>query len=308
MSNENLILKFASKSKRDIFSIVETFCQKHGLDGVDGLNGQLSFVKALVREGRVREEPGLVRDLFEIAFSIWALGQLNYSHIADEIAKKLNIGGTYGETDAYLMSSGGNYFKNFLLQLQVGLRLIEHGIHIVSGNEKTGDPDYIIESENLVLEVKAPASRLALYQALIKGVQQIEATGTPGIIIVSLDHMVARKMINVIEDSLPTEIIDIILSSLPTKPHFNTIGVIAEWCNWTGNEAYTTVQPVMNTIKGSIVDNKNKIRIIWQALSVEDVSSNMILEKDSPYSFPYSDNCEPLTNERIFFSETWPEL
>lgn len=136
-----------------------------------------------------------MRDFGEIAFTIWALGQLNYSHIADDIAQNFQNGGTYGETEAYLTSGEGNYFKNFLRQLQVGLRL---------------------------------------------------------------DHMVAKGMITEIEASLPLEIVNIVISALPVSPSSNTIGVIAEWCSWTGDEAVTTVQPIMNSIRGDLAENKTK--------------------------------------------------
>jgi hypothetical protein len=102
----------------------------------------------------------------------------------------------------------------FFFKLQVGLRFLEHGFHISVGDEHTGAPDYLIEKEDLVLEVKAPSSRLALFQAVIKGVQLIEANGTSGIIIISLD-MVARGLIPEKEASLPIEIINIVLSALP---------------------------------------------------------------------------------------------
>ncbi|MGD6878389.1 hypothetical protein [Bacillus infantis] len=308
MDHNKLVVEFATKDKEEVFSIVETFCEAHGLEGIDGLYGQLSLVKLLVRKGRIREAPELIRDFCEIAFTIWSLGQLSYSHIADDIAQNFKNGGAYGETEAYLSSGEGNYFKNFLLQLQVGLRLVEHGLHIISGDDRTGEPDYLIENEDLVLEVKAPSSRLALFLAIIKGVQQIEANGTPGIIIISLDHMVARGMITDIEASLPLEIVNIVISALPANPNSNTIGVIAEWCDWTGDEAVTTVQPIMNSNQGNLAKNKSKMRKIWQALSFQDVSSGVIVEADSPNLIPYNRDYRPEIDAKEFFSATWPKL
>jgi hypothetical protein len=308
LNYKKLLIEFAAKGRDEIISIVDTFCETHGLDGVDGLYAQLRYVKLLVREGREQQEAELVRDFGEIAYTIWALGQLDYSHISDSIAQNFKIGGIYGETEAYLTSGEGNYFKNFLLQLQVGLRLLEHGFHISVGDDRTGAPDYSIEKEDLVLEVKAPSSRLALFQAVIKGVQQIEANGTSGIIIISLDHMVARGMIPEKEASLPIEIINIVLSALPVKDNAKTIGVLAEWCNWIGEEAITTVQPIMNTKQSELLDNKMKIRRIWQAFSFEDVSSGVIVEGDSPNPFHYNDDYKPGMNAKDFFSLTWPEL
>ena len=308
MNYDRLMVEFAAKGIEEILSIVETFCDTHGLGGVDGLYGQLNLVKLLLREGKIQEKPELVRDLGEIAFTIWALGQLNYSHIADDIAQNFKNGGSYGETEAYLASEDGNYFKNFLLQLQVGLRLVEHGFQINCGDDLTGEPDYSIENENLVIEVKAPSSRLAMFLSIIKGVQQIEGSGTPGVILLSLDHMVARGMITEIEASLPSEIVNIVLSALPVNPVSNTIGVIVEWCNWTGDEAMTTVQPIMNTIKGQLESNKMKIMKIWQALSFENVSSGVIVIADSTNPIPYNGDYNPELDAKKFYSDTWPDL
>jgi hypothetical protein len=80
---EKLLIKFAAKSQDEIISIVETFCETHS----------------------------------------FALNQLGYSHISDSIAQNFNNGGTYGETEAYLTSGEGNYFKNFLLQTSGGFKV-----------------------------------------------------------------------------------------------------------------------------------------------------------------------------------------
>jgi hypothetical protein len=309
MSYEELLNNFRIKKKEEMLLIVDTFCEQNGLVGVDGLYGQLSYVKAIdSKRQKDEEEAGLMRDMYEIAFSIWALEELNYSYIAIDVAQNLKNGGAYGDTTGYLSSSEGNYFKNFLLQLQVGLRLVEHGFHILCGDDRTGEPDYYIESEDLAIEVKAPASRLALFQAIIKGVQQIESYGSPGIIIITLDHMVARGMIKEVETALPNEIIDIILSALPANDSCKTIGVIAEWCRWQGNEAFTTVQPIMNTVKGCSENNRNSIRGVWSAFSHEDVSKLEIHVANANHSYPYNEDYSKGIDEKVFFSSIWTRM
>lgn len=306
MDHNNLIHEFRQKSTNEYLHIIERFCERNGLSGNDGLYGQLQYVKALIRDGTIKHHPGLGRDLFEISYTIWALERKRYSHIIDGVARNFMKGGGYGDTSAYLSSGEGNYFKNFLLQAQIGLRLVESGLDVTCGEDQNGDPDYFIEDTSL--EVKAPASRLALFQALIKGVQQIEDKGLPGIIIVSLDHMVARGMIPDTFLPLPEEIVSIILSSLPTNDDSNTIGVIAEWGSWDGEEAFTVIQPLMNSVKGKIEDEKLKVHKIWSALSSESVDHNGIIVRDPLDPFPYGINYKGITKPEAFFLSTWPNV
>lgn len=228
-------------------------------------------------------------------------------HIIDGVARRFKKGGEYGDTSAYLSTEEGNYFKNFLLQAQVGLRLVESGIDVTCGDDQNGDPDYFTE-EDIRLEIKAPASKLALFQALVKGVQQIEDKGSPGIIVLCLDHMVTRKMIPATVSPLPEEIISIILSGLPTNTNSNTIGVIAEWGSWDGNAAFTVVQPIMNNAKGQTENNKLKVHKIWSALCSESVYHDGIVVGDTLHPFPYGKDYKSGVKPETFFSATWPSL
>ncbi len=77
------------------------------------------------------------------------------------------------------------------------------------------EPDYIIASPSLVIEVKAPGSKKGLFEDMLKAVKQIENSGKRGLIVLSCDHMVSRGYISLENGKLTAQVMDIILAALP---------------------------------------------------------------------------------------------
>lgn len=290
--------------------VVENFCEKNNLYGIDGIRSNLNYVKRIIADKKIDENKGLLKSFFETAFTIWALDKLGKSSLADTVAKNMMVGGDFGDTSAYQSNESGNYFRNFELQLSLALRLLEGDFDFNEGGE--GEPDFILTSETFVIEIKAPASKLALLQDILKAVKQIELSGKMGVIVVSLDHMVARGMIQNTMDDLPVQIQDIILSVLPVDSNFNTIGVIAEWVKWDEEQRHlSTIQPIMNTQKHSNLENKEIIKKVWQALSFDDISEFPIFHREVTKKFEYEmisiSNMDISTVGREFYESLWGE-
>ena len=205
----------------------------------------------------------------------------------------------------------GNYFRNFELQLEIGLRFIEAGFSVREGGN--GEPDYIIESNQFVVEVKAPASKIALIQDVIKAVKQIEASGKKGVIVLVLDHMVARGMIQESMEELPELIKEQILSVLPTGEDFNTIGVIVEWVKWDETSKHpSTITPIMNNQMYSKPENIEIIKTVWQSLCIEDITTFSIHFSDARVQFDYSINrlsdLDPSEAGKEFYERLWGQI
>ena len=73
------------------------------------------------------QEPALVKSFGEIAYSLWALDKLGHISFADAVAQNFKKGGTL------VIFVEGNYFRNFELQLEIGLRFIEAGFSVREG-------------------------------------------------------------------------------------------------------------------------------------------------------------------------------
>ncbi|HCN57260.1 MAG TPA: hypothetical protein DIS82_03805 [Exiguobacterium sp.] len=305
-----LIEKWKHKDFDFRIDVVENFCEKNNLYGIDGIRSNLNYVKKIIADKKIEGNKGLLKSFFETAFTIWALDKLGKSSLADTVAKNMMVGGDFGDTSAYQSNESGNYFRNFELQLALALRLLEGGLDFNEGGE--GEPDFILTSETFVIEIKAPASKLALLQDILKAVKQIELSGKMGVIVVSLDHMVARGMIQNAMDDLPEQIQDIILSVLPVDSNFNTIGVIAEWVKWDEEQQHlSTIQPIMNTQKHSNLENKEIIKKVWQALSFDDISEFPIFHREVTKKFEYEmisiSNMDISTVGREFYESLWGE-
>ncbi|WP_342556948.1 hypothetical protein [Lysinibacillus sp. FSL P4-0201] len=307
---EPLLEEWKHKNIYFVIDVVEKFCNKNNLDGIDGIYGFLCYVKKIIADKKVEENKDLLKSFFETSYTIWALDKLGKSNLADAVAKNMMVGGDFGETIAYQSSESGNYFRNFELQLALAARLLEGGLDFNEGKE--GEPDFILTTETFVIEIKAPASKLALLQDILKAVKQIELSGKKGVIVVSLDHMVARGMVQDVMDDLPEQIQDIILSVLPVDTDFNTIGVIAEWVKWDEEQQYlSTVQPIMNTQKHNNLDNQIIIKKVWQALTIEDISEFPILHREVTKKFNYEknsiNNMDISREGREFYESLWGE-
>ncbi|PJN67764.1 hypothetical protein [Bacillus mycoides] len=306
----NLIDEWRKKDINFVVDVVEKFCNRNSLDGIDGIYSFLSYVKKIIVDEKIEENMPLLRSFGETAYTLWALDKLEKGHLADTVAKNMMVGGDFGETGVYQSSESGNYFRNLELQLTLALRLLEGGLSFNEGGE--GEPDFILNTETFVVEIKAPASKLALLQDIIKAVKQIEMSGKKGVIIVALDHMVVRNKVRDSMEDLPVQIQDIILSILPKDPDFNTIGVIAEWVKWDeGNQHLSTVQPIMNNHKFSDVENQQIIKKVWQVLSIDDISEFPILHGETQNNFNYKkdliQNIDISREGREFYQSIWGE-
>ncbi|BCD08898.1 TPA: hypothetical protein QCY76_003887 [Bacillus cereus] len=306
MNHNYLISEWTEKDSEYIFGVVGNFCVRNQLHGSDGLPGLLNFVKKLYREKTYMQEPALVKSFGEIAYSLWALDKLGHISFADAVAQNFKKGGDFGDT-----CRGGNYFRNFELQLEIGLRFIEAGFSVREGGN--GEPDYIIESNQFVVEVKAPASKIALIQDVIKAVKQIEASGKKGVIVLVLDHMVARGMIQESMEELPELIKEQILSVLPTGEDFNTIGVIVEWVKWDETSKHpSTITPIMNNQMYSKPENIEIIKTVWQSLCIEDITTFSIHFSDARVQFDYSINrlsdLDPSEAGKEFYERLWGQI
>ncbi|MDK3014199.1 hypothetical protein [Bacillus sp. RB3] len=307
---EGLLDEWRTKDINFVVDVVEKFCIRNNLNGIDGINGLLSYVKKIIANEKFAENKPLLKSFGETAYTLWALDKLENGHLADTIAKNMVVGGDFGETGAYQSGETGNYFRNFELQLAIAVRLLEGGLSFNEGGE--GEPDFILNTGTFVVEVKAPASKLALLQNIIKAVKQIEMSGKKGVIIVVLDHMVVRNMVQGVMEDLPIQIQDIILSVLPQDPDFNTIGVIAEWVNWEEDDQHlSTVQPIMSNYKFIDVENREIIKKVWQALSIDDISEFPILHRETQNSFNYNkdliQNIDISREGKEFYQSIWGE-
>lgn len=293
-----------------IFGIVQRFCERHNITGIEGLSGLLNYVRLLCREGETNsndENRAACKSLCEIAYALWALEELNRLDLADVLAPEMKVGCDFGVTGGY-KNDEANYFRNIELQLHVALRMIESNLNFGTGGD--GEPDYILQEPNVVVEVKAPASNKGLFQCILKAVKQIEKSGRPGIIVIALDHMVRRdKMLA--NGQLPDLILDIIRSALPASNEALTIGVIAESVEWrTEGISAAVVQAIQLTNKNTSA-NEALIKRIWQALSNEDISEKQIETGISDHPFPYDqysfDELNPTEHGGRFYDETFDD-
>lgn len=286
-----------------VFGIIRTFCARHNLVGIDGLPGMTEYAETLARDaGTTIPTNPTFRSLGEIAYMLWALERLDRIDIADQAARSLVTGGDFGDTTAYLTSDVTNHFRNIELQLHVGLRLLEHSLGLQTGAE--GEPDYLLDG--LSVEVKAPASKLALFQSMLKAVKQVERSPNPGVVIVCLDHMVARGMIPRGFEDMPDDVKAVLLSALPSDLRYRTVGVIAEWVDWTGIVAQCTVKPLALAERGE--GSEVMLRRVWSAFSAQDVTDSPIEKGQSDSPFPYPDRFEdmdPGEDGRRFYEDTW---
>lgn len=286
-------------------NIVRQFSLRNCLSSIEGLPGMLQYIEKIIY---ISECNNIKVSFFELAYSLWALEKLGRMDWADRIAHNLCIGGDFGDTKS-IYNEGGNFFRNFELELEIGLRLLEAGIEAIPGDE--GQPDYLI-SNDYVIEVKAPASKKALCQDILKAVKQIEKGNTYGIIIVCLDHMVARNMIGEVMKDLSNQIVDIITSLLPSGTTIKTIGIIAEWVNWKmENNCICTIEPFMLKSMHTF-EREQLVRKVWQAIGVENVEKLVVNVKNSNHPFPYShftDVSEINATEdgKAFYEKVWGE-
>lgn len=227
-----------------MINIIQEYCNRHNLRGPDGLAGLLDYIKVIYDRKQVNSSnASVVRSFGETAYLFWALEKLGRNDLVEAVAKQMQSGWDFGETRGY-KNAEENYFPNFEIELNVGLRLLEYNLEIEAGGE--GEPDYIINSPEFVLEVKAPGSQKGLFQCIIKAVKQIEKYGKKGIVVVALDHMVRRGMISNPAACLDNNITDIICSALPASEKYSTIGIIVEWVNWDNPEGSSAiVQAIM---------------------------------------------------------------
>lgn len=222
---EQLLIEFLESVKKNgrgfVINIIQEYCNRHNLRGPDGLAGLLDYIKAIYDRGQKNSsDDPLVKSFYEIAYLFWALEKVDRKDLVDAVVKQMQYGWDFGETRGY-KNEEANYFRSFEIELNVGLRLLEHNLDIEAGGE--GEPDYIINSPELVVEVKAPGSQIALFQCIIKAIKQIEKYGKKGIVVVALDNMVRRGMISNPAAGLDKDIIDIICSALPTSEKYSTI-------------------------------------------------------------------------------------
>lgn len=286
-----LLTEFNELSQKNgyvfIINIIQEYCDRHNLQGPDGLAGFLDYIKVLHDRGQINSiDASVVRSFGETAYLFWALEKVGRKDLVDAVAKQMQSGWDFGETRGY-KDEEANYFRNFEIELNVGLRLLEYNLEIKAGEE--GEPDYIICSPELVIEVKAPGSKKGLFQCIIKAVKQIEKYGKKGIVVVALDHMVRRGMISNPASGLDDNILDIICSALPKSDKCLTIGIIVEWVDWDNPEGCSAiVQTVMLPNKKS-EENEKLINLVFQAESSEVELESKIIFKESQTPFPYED-------------------
>lgn len=308
LSFNELIERFKTHFEQNgssfVFKIIQEFCNSNNLIGPDGLRGLLDFVEVSIRRDNLENISAEFKSLSEIAFAIWAFDQLNRSDIPNTIAPQFRTGWDFGETRGY-RNVEANYFRNFELELHVGLRLLEANLEIVAGRQS--EPDYIISTPPLVVEVKAPASKKALFQGIIKATKQIENSGTKGIIILSLDHMVKRGCIDYKNNELPADLINIILSALPRENTF-VLGVITEWVNWEQQFPSAIVQAFMLNELHNLQD-EDLLRLVWQSFSNENIEELILNINTGTHPFPYEnfaiETLDPSTDGGNFFELHW---
>lgn len=289
------------------FGVVEEFCKKNELSGNDGINGLFSYTKKLIKlyTGK-KSEVGIIKSFFELSFSLWSLEKLDRIDIAVNVAKNMIHGGDYGDTSPYLTKAEVNYFRSFESEIVFALRLLENNQSFKVGG--TGEPDFILEELKLSIEVKTPASKLGLFQSILKAVQQIEKFGYRGIIILVLDHLVSREMITNTMDELPLDVQEIILSGLPYEKDFKTIAAIAEWVKWSDKIEYSsTIMPIVHSNK--LKNNENIISDILGFMSIDDMVNNKLKEMQVEEGFPYEKErlliLNPKIDGRNYFQKRW---
>ncbi|MFB4165220.1 hypothetical protein ACE1TI_15755 [Alteribacillus sp. JSM 102045] len=152
------------------FEIVEQFCDRNELKGIDGIHGLLSYVKKLrTIYSRKRSEQSDLKSFFELSFALWSMETMGRIDIAENVAKNMEHRGAHGDTCAYLTDSEVNYFRSFESEIMFALRLLESNQDFRVGD--IGEPDFILEKSKLSIEA---SSRLGLFQAILKAVKQIE--------------------------------------------------------------------------------------------------------------------------------------
>ncbi|MDP4146829.1 MAG: hypothetical protein Q8936_20535 [Bacillota bacterium] len=286
-----LLIEFIGLTQKNgygfVISIIQEYCNRHKLSGPDGLAGLLDYIRVNYERKDVNSrDDSVIRSFGETAYLLWALEKVGRKDLADAVAKQMQSGWDFGETRGY-KNEEANYFRSFEIELNVGLRLLEYNLNIEAGGE--GEPDYIIDSPQLVLEVKAPGSEKGLYQCIIKAVKQIEKYGKKGVIVIVLDNMVKRGMINNPADGLDKYLIDIICSALPTFEKYSTIGIIVEWVNWDNSkDCSSIVQAFMLTSKKD-GDNEKLITLVLRAVASENEDESKIIFCESQNPFPYDD-------------------
>lgn len=289
-----------------ILNIIEEYCNRHNLHGPDGLGGLLEYIKIIYERGKKdSSDDSLVKSFCETAYLFWALEKMGRKDLLDAVAKQMQSGWDFGETRGY-KNNEANYFRSFEIELNVALRLLEHNLNIKPGAE--GEPDYIINELELVLEVKAPGSKKGLFQGIIKAVKQIEKYGGNGIIVVALDHMVRRGMISNPEHGLDKNIIEIISSALPVSEKYSTIGVVVEWVDWDNPKCCSAI--VQAIMLKSNKDNKNLINLVLQAESSGNESK--VIFYDPQNHFPYDDynleDIDPSSDGERFYEKYLKDL
>lgn len=288
-------------------SIVKEFCVNNKLLGIDGLPGLLEYIeKVSKRDVRqlIPEDEALIKSFGEIAFMLWEFKELGRIDLPNAIANQMINGGDYGDTKNYEGKNDTNYFRNFELELQVGLRFLEKEYNIRPGSE--GEPDYYIDNSSFVVEVKAPASKKALFQDILKAVKQIEKSKLSGVIVLELDHMVKRGMIDNTEGNLNSEIVDIIVSALPCDNKCYTKGAVIEWVDWNKQNPQAIVQAVMNK-KLESSQNKELILKVIEPLIIECPNESQITVSESNHQFIF-DNIEevnPTIDGENFYNKYW---
>lgn len=122
--------------------IIRNYCNKHNLQGPDGIAGLLDYIKVVYDRKQLNSDnASVVKSFGGTAYLFWALEKLGRSDLIDAVAKQMQSGWDFGETRGY-KNEEANYFRSFEIELNVGLRLLEYNLDIKAGGE--GEPDYII--------------------------------------------------------------------------------------------------------------------------------------------------------------------
>ncbi|MCE7792729.1 hypothetical protein K8O68_09905 [Salipaludibacillus sp. CUR1] len=299
--------RFLKLEKAQYIDIVENFCNRNELKGIDGIHGLLSYAKKLrTLYSRTRSEKIDLKSFFELSFALWALEIMGRIDIADNVAKNLENGGAFGDTCSYLTESNVNYFRSFESEIMLALRLLEGNQNFRIGG--LGAPDFILEDLNLSIEVKTPSSKLGLFQALLKGVKQIEKYKYNGIIILILDHMVAREIIKNSMNVLPIDIQQVILTGLPKTENFRTIGAIAEWVKWDEDKLHpSTIMPLAH--REQLAKRENLLRECWRLMTIDNIFNQRITSQEVEETFPFENeliiNLDPKIEGEAFFRKKW---
>jgi len=304
------LLANSSNQQNFLVEIVNDFCERNKLKGIDGAIGLVklvgnscnNFKDPIYRE----KNKGLIKSFGELAFLLWAFNKFNRNDLPDKVARNMEVGGNIGDTTAYTNCETANHFRSLESQLNVGLRLLEAGIKFKCGVD--GEPDYILE--DIVIEVKATASKVGLVQACLKANQQIHKINQKGklycgIILLFLDHMVIRNMVSTSSLELASPIPNIITSLLPHKNEINTIGILCDYIDWESDDS-SVVQAFY--LKGLNIENKIKLERVINFLT-DGSGRNLMNENFSKTPFDYSKPMviNPTTDGIKFYNENWQE-